>query len=324
MRSRYTAFVRRDENHLFRTWHREDPTRRPRRRRSDTEWRGLEILGTPPDGGSRRCHGNGALPCEIPGPPRRPCARGELLVRPPRRTMDVLRRARELTGTVSILVTSAHPTPSRGRGPSTSTARRRGERSSDESGTVRFLTRFRAGRDLVEEGTDTMTKDKDFKKLVRSRMTATGENFTTARANPARLGQQRDEHRRSECGRSHRPERLKIPHQDAASTFMPVGPDHCHPDEAPSPRRPPHRGRGDLGCGPDRMTRRPSTSILADFHPDFALLRRELIDYRLLERNSHTGRYWVNPNPSTPTGSAGAGDGRFRGISALSSATAYP
>ena len=26
-----------------------------------------------------------------------------------------------------------------------------------------------------------MTKDKDFKKLVRTRMTETGENFTTAR-----------------------------------------------------------------------------------------------------------------------------------------------
>ena len=43
--------------------------------------------------------------------------------------------------------------------------------------------------------------------------------------------------------------------------------------------------------------------ILGEFHPDFALLRRELIDYRLLERNAHTGEYWVNPSPPTHTGS---------------------
>jgi hypothetical protein len=43
--------------------------------------------------------------------------------------------------------------------------------------------------------------------------------------------------------------------------------------------------------------------LLGEFHPDFALLRRELIDYRLLERNAHTGEYWVNPNPPTHTGS---------------------
>ena len=41
MRSRYTAFVRRDENHLFRTWHAKT---RPVDLGvdEDTEWRGLE------------------------------------------------------------------------------------------------------------------------------------------------------------------------------------------------------------------------------------------------------------------------------------------
>lgn len=44
MRSRYTAYVRRDGPHLLRTWH---PERRPRALGfDDTEWLGLEVLGT--------------------------------------------------------------------------------------------------------------------------------------------------------------------------------------------------------------------------------------------------------------------------------------
>ncbi len=49
MRSRYTAFARGDENHLFRTWH---PKTRPADLGVDdrTEWLRLEIIGTT-DGG---------------------------------------------------------------------------------------------------------------------------------------------------------------------------------------------------------------------------------------------------------------------------------
>lgn len=45
MRSRYTAFVRGHENHLFRTWH---PATRPAEVRADpgTTWLGLEVLRT--------------------------------------------------------------------------------------------------------------------------------------------------------------------------------------------------------------------------------------------------------------------------------------
>lgn len=45
MRSRYSAFVRRDEGYLLRTWH---PRTRPARLDLDpgTRWTGLEILGT--------------------------------------------------------------------------------------------------------------------------------------------------------------------------------------------------------------------------------------------------------------------------------------
>lgn len=49
MRSRYTAYVRRDENHLFRTWHprtRPDPISLP----VDAGWSGLTVLETH-DGG---------------------------------------------------------------------------------------------------------------------------------------------------------------------------------------------------------------------------------------------------------------------------------
>lgn len=44
MRSRYSAFVRRDEGYLLRTWH---PRTRPARLGLDdaTRWTGLEILG---------------------------------------------------------------------------------------------------------------------------------------------------------------------------------------------------------------------------------------------------------------------------------------
>ena len=43
MRSRYTAYVVRDEDHLFRTWH---PATRPERVEADASltWTGLEVL----------------------------------------------------------------------------------------------------------------------------------------------------------------------------------------------------------------------------------------------------------------------------------------
>lgn len=45
MRSRYTAFARGDENHLFRTWH---PRTRPPGPWTDTSttWTGLQVLST--------------------------------------------------------------------------------------------------------------------------------------------------------------------------------------------------------------------------------------------------------------------------------------
>ncbi|WP_181275399.1 DUF2087 domain-containing protein [Brevibacterium oceani] len=132
-----------------------------------------------------------------------------------------------------------------------------------------------------------MTKDKDFKKLVRARMTATGENFTSARA--ALLDPQIDP-------------RIEQFRTKTLRTFMPAG----RITAIPTKRRALVVLLIEVlhAFEPDRTyTEKDVNMILADFHPDFALLRRELIDYRLLERNSGTGHYWLNPNPPVHTGS---------------------
>ena len=144
-----------------------------------------------------------------------------------------------------------------------------------------------------------MTKDKDFKKLVRSRMSATGENFTAARAallesNPAEVAPES-----RVAGIDPRIERFRT---KTLATFMSAGRIHSIPTK--------RRALVVLlievlaAFDADRIySEKQVNSILAEFHPDFARLRRELIDYRLLDRNSHTGRYWVNPNPPSHTGS---------------------
>ncbi|WP_166971234.1 DUF2087 domain-containing protein [Brevibacterium atlanticum] len=132
-----------------------------------------------------------------------------------------------------------------------------------------------------------MTKDKDFKKLVRARMTATGKNFMSARA--ALLDSQIDP----------QIERFRT---KTLSTFMPAG----RITAIPTKRRALVVLLIEVlqAFEPDRTyTEKDVNTILLGFHPDFALLRRELIDYRLLERNSGTGSYWVNPHPRVHTGS---------------------
>ncbi|TGD12537.1 DUF2087 domain-containing protein [Brevibacterium sp. S111] len=123
-----------------------------------------------------------------------------------------------------------------------------------------------------------MTKDKDFKKLVRSRMTETGENFTTARQTLLDSANSATNPAVPNAAEAIDQSVLRF-RTKTLKTFM---------------------SSGRITAIPTK--RRALNEHLADFHPDFALLRRELIDYRLLERNPHTGRYWVNPNPSTPTG----------------------
>lgn len=142
-----------------------------------------------------------------------------------------------------------------------------------------------------------MTKDKDFKKLVRTRMTETGENYTTARTALVAANQSGQ----SSTDSSIDPQILRF-RAKTLKTFMPDG----HIVAIPTKRRALVLVLIEVfaALGPDQVyDEKRLNDILGDFHPDFALLRRELIDYRLLERNAHTGEYWVNPNPPTHTGS---------------------
>ena len=142
-----------------------------------------------------------------------------------------------------------------------------------------------------------MTKDKDFKKLVRARMTETGENFTTART--ALLAE--NQSAQSSTDSNIDPQILRF-RAKTLRTFMPDG---CIVS-VPTKRRALVLVLIEVlaALDPDRVyDEKQLNVILGEFHPDFALLRRELIDYRLLERNAHTGEYWVNPSPPTHTGS---------------------
>ena len=142
-----------------------------------------------------------------------------------------------------------------------------------------------------------MTKDKDFKKLVRARMTETGENFTTARTALLTANQSAQSSTDSNID----PQILRF-RTKTLKTFMPDG----RIVSVPTKRRALVLVLIEVlaALDPDQVyDEKRLNGLLGEFHPDFALLRRELIDYRLLERNAHTGEYWVNPNPPTHTGS---------------------
>ncbi|MGO3021808.1 MAG: DUF2087 domain-containing protein [Brevibacterium sp.] len=146
-----------------------------------------------------------------------------------------------------------------------------------------------------------MTKDKDFKKLVRTRMTETGENYTTARTALVAANQGPGSDRGSRTESVIDPEIARF-RAKTLRTFMPDG----RLVAVPTKRRALVLVLLEVlaALEPDRVyDEKRLNAILSDFHPDFALLRRELIDYRLLERNAHTGEYWVNPNPPAHTGS---------------------
>ncbi|MCF2588436.1 DUF2087 domain-containing protein [Brevibacterium sp. UCMA 11752] len=135
-----------------------------------------------------------------------------------------------------------------------------------------------------------MTKHKDFKHLVRQRMSSTGENFTSARA--ALLEGRVHEHQ------SHSESPPTDPTAEAfraktVRTFMSDG----RLVSIPSKRKALVVILLEIlrVFETDRIYREKDVnSILEAFHPDFARLRRELIDYRYLSRDGHTGQYWVN------------------------------
>lgn len=140
-----------------------------------------------------------------------------------------------------------------------------------------------------------MTKDKDFKQLVRKRMSSTGENFTTART--ALLNDQRHHDERDE-DQSRIASTLADPKAEAfrsktLGTFMHDG----RLVSIPTKRKALvviliemltafEAGR--------TYSEKDINTILGIFHPDFARLRREFVDYGYLGRDAHTGQYWVN------------------------------
>lgn len=148
-----------------------------------------------------------------------------------------------------------------------------------------------------------MTKDKDFKQLVRKRMSSTGENFTTART--ALLNDQRHHDERAE-DQSSSASTLADPKAEAFKaktlrTFMNGG----RLVSIPTKRKALvvillemltafETGR--------TYSEKDINTILSEFHPDFARLRRELIDYGYLGRDAHTGQYWVNSPLPARTG----------------------
>lgn len=134
-----------------------------------------------------------------------------------------------------------------------------------------------------------MTKNKDFKNLVRARMDATGENFTSARS---ALVANRDQ-RPDQKTQAFRAKTLRA--------FMP----HGTLTAIPTKRKAVVVILLEILPSFDAektYSEKEVNAILEGFHPDFARLRRELIDYRYLDRNSHTGQYWVNPSLPERTG----------------------
>lgn len=135
-----------------------------------------------------------------------------------------------------------------------------------------------------------MTTHKDFKHLVRTRMSTTGENFTTARA--ALLDD------KSSADHNHRTTSLADPQAEAfraktLRTFMREG----RLISIPAKRKALVVILVEIltAFETGRIYREKDVNtILGAIHPDFARLRRELIDYRYLARDAHTGQYWVS------------------------------
>ena len=149
-----------------------------------------------------------------------------------------------------------------------------------------------------------MTRNSDFKSLIRARMATTGENYTSARA--ALLAENAE--RTENAGRAEGAvdvvaaagtnpaatadttlERFKA---KVRRTFVSGG----TLTAIPTKRRALVVLLFDIRAtlDPQRIyTEKKLNDHLGGFHPDFARLRRELIDYGYLERNAHTGQYWM-------------------------------
>lgn len=143
-----------------------------------------------------------------------------------------------------------------------------------------------------------MTRNKNFKSLVRTRMDETGENYTTARAHLLRSADTAAPRLQpSPLSDSDQSFRLKT-----LRTFMPDG----HLGSIPAKRRALVVILIEILRVFEKertYTEKQVNELLHNFHPDHALLRRELIDYGYLDRRSSTGEYWVRTDRPPRSGS---------------------
>ncbi|GAA1619739.1 MULTISPECIES: DUF2087 domain-containing protein [Brevibacterium] len=139
-----------------------------------------------------------------------------------------------------------------------------------------------------------MTKNSDFKSLVRERMAQTGENYTSARAallSQRLLGPASATNTGPAALDPELAAALDAFRAKTRRTFMP----HGRLTAIPMKRRALVVLLLDIRdtVDSDRIyTEKEINEHLKQFHADFARLRRELIDYQYLERNPHTGEYW--------------------------------
>lgn len=149
-----------------------------------------------------------------------------------------------------------------------------------------------------------MTRNSDFKQLVRARMGQTGENYTAARA--ALLAERATDPRgelisppaapRAEPD----PVAARVQHERLIRSFLREG----RLVQIPSRRRARFSVMLELLArfAPGEVYSEAEVGeILGVLHDDVAYLRRELVDYGLLERDG-LGAYWVTRTMPARTG----------------------
>ncbi len=149
-----------------------------------------------------------------------------------------------------------------------------------------------------------MTRNSDLKQLVRDRMRETGENYTTARADL--LAERATDPRGPLITASSPPRAVPDPvaaraqHERLIRPFLREG----RLVQIPSRRRARFAVMLELlarFAPGETYTEVEVGEILGVLHEDVAFLRRELVDYGLLERDS-LGAYWVTRTLPARTG----------------------
>lgn len=151
-----------------------------------------------------------------------------------------------------------------------------------------------------------MTRHSDLKQIIRSRMAATGETYTAARAallaeratDPAALIRPRPAVRAPEPAMD--PIAARAEHEGLLRPFLRGG----RVLAVPARRRPRFAVLLEMLARfvpGEVITEREVGEILGAMHEDVAFWRRELVDYGLLERDGR-GRYWVAHSLPTRSG----------------------